>query len=76
MIKLYGATWCKPCNEAKQLLKAKYVDFEFIDVDENAQLVKDMGIKTIPVLVKENGDMLRGNEYKGLAELWGWVVNV
>lgn len=73
MIKLYGAAWCKPCSNAKQLLTAKNVEFEFIDVDENAQLVKDMGIKTIPVLVKDNGDMLRGDEYNGIGELWEWV---
>lgn len=73
MIKLYGAEYCKPCNMAKLALDRESIEYEFVDVDKNPEEVQRLGIKSIPVLVKSNGDMLRGDEYNGVKELMEWV---
>ncbi|MBL1958248.1 glutaredoxin family protein, partial [Klebsiella pneumoniae] len=36
MVKVYGLTGCGPCEVAKLFLAQKGVEFEFVDVGENA----------------------------------------
>lgn len=54
-LKLYGADWCPDCRRAKNYLKENQVDFEFIDVDLDAEataLVEKInkGKRIIPTL--------------------------
>ena len=32
-IKLYGATWCGPCSQAKLFFKKNNLEYEYIDID-------------------------------------------
>jgi thioredoxin reductase (NADPH) len=54
-LKLFGADWCPDCRRAKNYLKENKVDFEFIDVDLDAEataLVEriNKGKRIIPTL--------------------------
>lgn len=37
-IEIYGAEWCSFCKQAKSLCESKSVPFEYIDVDDTANL--------------------------------------
>lgn len=51
---IYGAEWCPPCHTAKDYLKARKVDFEYINVDEQPDKGREIAVKTgwtaIPII--------------------------
>ena len=56
----FTADWCPPCRAiAPELdtLEAKYTDIEFvkIDADDNAELVNELGILSIPTVIRFTG---------------------
>lgn len=61
MIKLYGASWCKPCKETKSFLDDNKVEYTYVDVDEkeNQRLIIDKEISSIPYIeVYENDELI------------------
>lgn len=61
-IKHYGAEqWCAPCRALKPIIQSivqrnPTVSYQYIDVDEHQQQARDMGIRSIPVvLIIKNG---------------------
>jgi glutaredoxin len=68
-VEIYGAEWCGFCKEAVSLCKTKSIDYEYIDVDTDANLKvleERMGsrVKSIPQIFKD-GQLLPGG-YTGL----------
>lgn len=56
MIYLYVETDCKECDEVKDYLLEKGVEFEERNVDKKPEwqeIVRDLGYLTYPVIVKE-----------------------
>ncbi len=37
-IEIYGASWCTFCESAKRLCESKSIDYDYIDVDDTANL--------------------------------------
>lgn len=37
-IEIYGAEWCSFCKQAKTLCETKSVDFDYIDIDDSANM--------------------------------------
>jgi glutaredoxin 1 len=37
-IEIYGAEWCNFCKQAKVLCETKLVDFDYIDIDDTANM--------------------------------------
>ena len=66
MIKLYGADWCGPCGQLKNALKNKGIEYEYINVDDHAEEVALLGIRAIPVIVREDCERISG--FPGIAE--------
>lgn len=70
----FTASWCNPCQRTKpfaeELIKEGY-DIEFIDSDENTDLVKQHDIKSIPTYILfESGSAIgRTNGAKTKQEL-------
>lgn len=60
IIKAYVATWCGPCkmmkNELKKIQDEDGIEVQYIDVDENKELVKSMGINSIPTITFVKGE--------------------
>jgi thioredoxin reductase (NADPH) len=55
-IKIYGADWCQDCVTAKNFLKAKSIDFEYIVTTDNEEAIAFLeevnnGKRIIPTLV-------------------------
>ena len=55
-IKVYGADWCPDCVNAKNFLKSKAVEFEYIDITDNQQAISlvekiNNGRRVIPTLM-------------------------
>ena len=55
-IKVYGADWCSDCLIAKNFLKSKDVEFEYIDITDDEQAIAfveqiNNGRRVIPTLV-------------------------
>ena len=74
-IKFYGADWCSDCRRAKKFLKENNIDFDFIDVDINAdatQLVESInkGKRIIPTIVI-NGKAYTNPDNSQLAAVLG-----
>ena len=54
MIKVYSKHNCELCEMTKKFLKAHYVEFEEINVEENEEaleLIKEKGFKNLPVVI-------------------------
>ena len=51
----FGSTWCKPCEVVDKILKEIVletdIEVEFIDVDEEIDLVNQHNIRNIPTLI-------------------------
>lgn len=57
MYKVYGKPLCPNCDIAKNLLKAKGEDFEYLDVTQDSaalMYVKGLGAKSVPVVLKDD----------------------
>ena len=55
-IKVYGADWCPDCVNTKNFLNSKGVEFEYIDITDNEQVIAlveqiNNGRRVIPTLV-------------------------
>ena len=60
---VYGAPWCADTRMAKRVLDNVGVAYDWVDVDEDTEgeaYVKEVsnGMRVIPVLVFDDGDML------------------
>lgn len=63
---LFSATWCGPCRSQKAIFKKAGIaygedwkdrpDVLVIDTDEHKDLVRQRGVKTIPVMMVEKRD--------------------
>jgi thioredoxin 1 len=56
----FTADWCAPCRAiAPELdkLEAQYADIEFVkvDADDNAELVRELGILGVPTVIRFTG---------------------
>lgn len=79
----FGATWCPPCKVMKQVFKddevKKKLDkmpYVMIDIDENKQLMKQYGVKSIPdyMILKPDGKVLkRAKGSMGKEKFSGWL---
>ncbi len=66
----FTAEWCNPCQRTKpiaeELLKEGLVDFVFVDVDSELELVKKFEIKSVPtyILIQDGQETKRMNGAK------------
>ena len=71
MLTVYSKANCPFCDQAKNLLKLKNVQFEEIRVDENPdarQFIVNEGHRTVPQIYKDGKLFVQGG-YQGLAKL-------
>ena len=58
----FGSTWCKPCEVVDKILKEIVaetdIDVEFIDVDEEIDLVNQHNIRSIPTIMYYQNEKL------------------
>lgn len=57
-LRLYGAASCPQCQGAKKYLEQKQVPFEYVDVFENPEGMKELenrGLTTLPVVMLNDG---------------------
>ncbi len=72
-IEIYGAEWCGFCKQAKKLCEDRELQFEYIDIDDTANLrslEERLGskVRTVPQIFM-NGNLVPGG-FTGLqAEL-------
>ena len=62
-IMVYGATWCPDCKRAKQFLGEQRIQYNNIDIDEDAKSVEfvekvNSGKRMIPTIVFPDGQIL------------------
>lgn len=60
MTKLYSAEWCGACRTARNALDARGIEYTYIDVDEHPEEVAMLGIRSIPVIVRDDGERMTG----------------
>jgi glutaredoxin 3 len=71
MLTVYSKANCPFCDQAKNLLKLKNIQFEEIRVDENPdarQFIVNEGHRTVPQIYKDGKLFVQGG-YQGLARL-------
>lgn len=73
---VYGASYCRACNELKKFLTNSGVSFVYKDVSENSVMDELMkypfmksGIKSIPITVRYDGKYLTGFSVNEMKEL-------
>lgn len=62
-IKVYGATWCPDCRRAKRFFGEHRIDYEWIDITDNAEAIAiveqiNQGSRSIPTILFPDGDIL------------------
>ena len=62
-IRMYGAEWCSDCKRAKLYFDKQNVEYEYIDIDDDAKALKivrkaNKGRRTIPTIFFEDGSIL------------------
>ena len=62
-IMMYGADWCGDCRRSKAFLERRGVPFTYVDLeerpDEMAEVIRrNDGMRSIPVIVFEDGSHL------------------
>lgn len=56
---LFTATWCKYCKVVKNFLdKNPEITIEICDVDQNMELPAQHGVKQLPALLKDDGELM------------------
>lgn len=56
-IKLFTAAWCGPCHMLKSMLDKKSLKVDIIDIDDEPELIKEFGVKSVPtLLIKRSQD--------------------
>lgn len=57
-IKVYSAAWCQPCKQLKATLQQLNLssNLEFILIDEQPELAKQLGIRSVPTTIIYQGD--------------------
>jgi thioredoxin 1 len=63
---MFSATWCAPCQRTKPVFNtlkesANGVQYELVDVDEQAHVAEQYNIRAVPtfVLLKDNQEVAR-----------------
>lgn len=81
VIKFY-ADWCKPCKQIKQLVMERVVDYQFIlvevNIDVNRDIASAMRIRGVPTLVSfykgEQQHVISGNHIASINEFFKKVA--
>lgn len=66
----FTADWCNPCARtrpvAEELKRDGVIDFVFVDVDIETELLETFGVKSVPtyILIKDNVEVKRMNGAK------------
>jgi thioredoxin 1 len=60
----FTADWCNPCKKVKpiveELNRDSSIKFQFIDVDQELEMVKSMNVRSVPTfIVIENGSEVK-----------------
>lgn len=58
MTKLFTASWCATCVPIKRFIKENNLGVEIIDVDEHPDMVVSYGLRSVPTIVLDNGDLV------------------
>lgn len=76
-MKLFTAGWCSNCQPIKKLIEEKGYDIDIIDVDKYPTIVRDSGVRSIPSLLLDNGDLVVGSENirRVIEETYGSATN-
>mgnify|MGYP002636726136 CR=1 FL=1 len=60
-VKYFSATWCQPCKQFKPVMQEianEGYNVQFIDVDSQAAVAQQYGIRSVPSLVfEEDGNL-------------------
>lgn len=54
---------CQNCKTLKRMLGDKIISVQFVKASENLDLCKELGIKTIPALVKDDKTVVFDDVY-------------
>jgi len=58
----FTADWCQPCKRTRPIVEEmnreqSVAGFQIIDVDDNSELVKNFGIKSVPTFILFDDDI-------------------
>lgn len=76
MIKLYSAPWCPGCKTVAQYLTDNNIEYKYCNIDNElyADELQDLGLRSIPVLLKPDGSWRCTSNIKEIKKFLG-VVN-
>lgn len=75
----FTAEWCNPCQRtrpvAEELKRDGLIDFVFVDVDSEIELLEQFGIKSVPtyILLEDGKEVKRMNGAKTREEFLTFV---
>jgi len=61
----FTADWCNPCKKVKpiveELNRDSSIKFQFIDVDQELEMVKSMNVRSVPtfIVIKDGSEIKR-----------------
>ena len=75
----FTAEWCNPCQRtrpvAEELKRDGLIDFIFVDVDTETELLEKFGIKSIPtyILIEDGVEVKRMNGAKNRQDFLDFI---
>ena len=63
MYKILGTPVCSFCNQAKELLSSKGLDYEYVDITtdpDSLKIFQDKGFRTVPQIFTDTGEHIGG----------------
>lgn len=70
---MFGADWCGPCGQQKEIMdefeeRNPSIDVERVDIDEDMDRANEYSVRSVPtVTVEDNGDVVE--QFIGLTQL-------
>lgn len=64
ILRVFGASWCTSCKQLVKQLDQKKLEYKYIDIDAEPDMVKAYAIRSLPTSVvsdEDNYEIITGN---------------
>lgn len=59
-MKVFTASWCQPCKAYKKMLDSNNIKYKAIDIDEDPETPRTLGIRGVPTTIFDDGTIKVG----------------
>lgn len=57
-MELFSSSWCSQCQPVKKYIESNNIEVKYVDIDQEFDYAKSLGIRGIPVLRKDGENIV------------------